>query len=95
MSVEWAVGQVRRRFDALDAARGGAVTPAAPLEILEQLLPLDANRRVESEAWLALVGNAHLGADLREQRREIDRLIRHVRGRVGNMQKSAVWCHMT
>ncbi|EIV92119.1 TetR/AcrR family transcriptional regulator [Frankia sp. QA3] len=77
-AVEWAVRQVRQRFDALDAARGGAVTPATPLEILEQLLPLDANRRVESEAWLTLVSNAHVGAQLREQRREVDGLIRYV-----------------
>jgi len=74
----WAVEQVRQRFDALDAARGGAITPGTPIEILEQLLPLDANRRVESEAWLALVGNAHVGAELRAQRHEIDGLIRHV-----------------
>lgn len=77
-AVEWAVGQVRQRFDALDAARGGAITEATPVEILEQLLPLDANRRVESEAWLALVSNAHIGAELRKQRREVDGLIRYV-----------------
>ncbi len=77
-ATKWAVDQVRQRFDALDANRGGAITEATPVEILEQLLPLDANRRVESEAWLALVSNAHIGAEMRRQRREVDGLIRYV-----------------
>jgi AcrR family transcriptional regulator len=51
-------------------------TPQALQEHLEQLLPLDAARRVESEVWFALVALARSDARVAQRRREIDDVIK-------------------
>lgn len=45
---------------------------------LEELLPLDPRRRVESEAWLALVTRAQQDRPMRTRRRRVDAMIRGV-----------------
>jgi AcrR family transcriptional regulator len=72
-AVDHTIGEVRRRIGRLDASGHGL----APLRsVLEELLPLDEPRRVESEAWFTLAVRAQTDADLRERRREVDGLIR-------------------
>ncbi|GAA1982014.1 TetR/AcrR family transcriptional regulator [Catenulispora subtropica] len=51
-------------------------TPAAIQQHLEQLLPLDTPRRIESEVWFALVTLAHTDARVAERRTQIDGMIR-------------------
>ncbi|GAA2024319.1 TetR/AcrR family transcriptional regulator [Catenulispora yoronensis] len=51
-------------------------TPETIQQHLEQLLPLDATRRIESEVWFALVTLAHSDARVAERRTQIDDMIR-------------------
>jgi len=77
-AVDHAIGEVRRRINGLDTSGPGL----APLRsLLEELLPLDEPRRVESDAWFTLAVRAQTDPELRERRREVDGLIRDaVRG---------------
>jgi AcrR family transcriptional regulator len=52
------------------------VTMEAIQEHLEQLLPLDGPRRVESEVWFALVALAHTDERVATRRTQIDDMIR-------------------
>jgi AcrR family transcriptional regulator len=52
------------------------VTTAAIQEHLEQLLPLDPPRRIESEVWFALVTLAHADGRVAARRTQIDDMIR-------------------
>lgn len=74
-AVDHAVRAVRERVEAANAAAGG-LSPEFVREHLEQLLPLDDERRPESEAWFALVVLAHRDAAAAERRAEVDGLIR-------------------
>jgi AcrR family transcriptional regulator len=72
-AVDHAIGEVRRRIDRLDTSGTGL----APLRsVLEEPLPLDEPRRVESDAWFTLAVRAQTDPELRERRREVDGLIR-------------------
>jgi AcrR family transcriptional regulator len=51
-------------------------TPEAIQEHLEQFLPLDAPRRLESEVWFALVTLAHTDPRAATRRTQIDDMIR-------------------
>jgi AcrR family transcriptional regulator len=77
-AVDHAIGEVRRRVDRIDTSGPGL----APLRsLLEELLPLDEQRRVESDAWFTLAVRAQTDPELRQRRREVDGLIRSaVRG---------------
>ncbi|MGW5351757.1 TetR/AcrR family transcriptional regulator [Streptomyces sp. NPDC004031] len=74
-AVDHAVAAVRERVAAANAAAGG-LSPEFVQAHLEQLLPLDDERRLESEAWFALVVLAHRDAAAAERRAEVDDLIR-------------------
>ncbi|NUP50190.1 MAG: TetR family transcriptional regulator [Catenulispora sp.] len=50
-------------------------TPEAIQEHLEQLLPLDATRRIESEVWFAVVALAHSDERAAVRRTQIDGMI--------------------
>lgn len=67
-AVDHAIEEVRGRIERLRDE--GAVA------VLEQLLPLDERRRVESDAWFALAVAAEADAGLRRRRGELDTLIR-------------------
>lgn len=75
-AVDHAIGEVRQRI-------GGLRTTglAALRSLLEELLPLDERRRVESEVWFVLAVRSQSDPELRDRRREVDGLIRDaVRG---------------
>ncbi|MFI0943149.1 TetR/AcrR family transcriptional regulator [Streptomyces sp. NPDC021020] len=74
-AVDHAVAAVRERIAAANAA-SGALSPEFVQAHLEQLLPLDDERRLESEAWFALVVLAHRDPAAAERRAEVDDLIR-------------------
>lgn len=74
-AVDHAVAEVRDRLAAHDP---GADDPAGLRRHLEELLPLDARRRVESEAWFALVTRAQQDPHLHQRRQQVDALIRGV-----------------
>jgi len=77
-AVDHAIGEVRRRVDRIDPS-GPGLSPLRSL--LEELLPLDEQRRVESDAWFTLAVRAQTDPELRQRRREVDGLIRSaVRG---------------
>lgn len=69
-AVDHAIEEVRGRIERLGNEG------AAPVALLEQLLPLDERRRVESDAWFALAVAAETDAGLRRRRGELDTLIR-------------------
>ena len=50
-------------------------TPEAIQEHLEQLLPLDATRRVESEVWFSLVALARSDARVARRRQDVDDMV--------------------
>ena len=75
-AVDHSIGEVRERIGRL--CRTGL---AAPRSLLEELLPLDERRRVESEVWFVLAVRSQTDPELRDRRREVDGLIRDaVRG---------------
>jgi AcrR family transcriptional regulator len=77
-AVDHAIEEVRGRIERLEASDAIAV--------LEELLPLDERRRVESDAWFSLAVAAETDAGLAERRRELDTLIRSaVRGVVAGL----------
>jgi AcrR family transcriptional regulator len=80
-AVDHAIDEVRHRTAAL--ATGDATGPDEPgralavvRAFLAQLLPLDEQRRVESEVWLELAVRALTDPELRERRRQVDGLVR-------------------
>lgn len=56
-AVDFVVESVRQRIGGAGAA-AGSLSPELVQDTLEQLLPLDDERRLESEAWFALVALA-------------------------------------
>ncbi|WP_433889591.1 TetR/AcrR family transcriptional regulator [Streptomyces sp. CA-111067] len=74
-AVDFVVASVRERIGRANAAAGD-LTPRFVQDHLEQLLPLDAERRLESEAWFALVVLAHRDPAAARRRAEVDDLIR-------------------
>ena len=78
-AVDLVVGMAQDRVRELHESGGEAPAPPtaeALQEHLEQLLPLDPPRRVESEVWFALVALARSDARLARRRQEIDDTIR-------------------
>lgn len=75
-AVDLVVGMAQERVRELHA--GGEATPTAETlqEHLEQLIPLDAARRVESEVWFSLVTLARSDLRLARRRQEVDEAIR-------------------
>lgn len=74
-AIDFVVDSVRQRIGAANAAVG-SLSPQLVQDHLEQLLPLDDERRLESEAWFALVTLAHRDASAAERRTEVDELVR-------------------
>jgi AcrR family transcriptional regulator len=72
-AMELVVDRVRERIGAVQP--GGDVR-AAVEHRLEQVLPLDAERRMEMEVWLAFWSRAQADAGLRAQRDETHRALR-------------------
>jgi AcrR family transcriptional regulator len=77
-AMELVVDRVGERIAALD---GGGDVRTAVEHRLEQVLPLDAERRMEMEVWLAFWSRAQADAGLRAQRDKTHRALRlFVRG---------------
>ena len=78
----FAMEQVAHRVGERIAALEAGGDPRATVErLLEQVLPLDAERRMEMEVWLAFWARAQADAGLRAQREETQRALRlFVRG---------------
>ncbi|MPY33694.1 TetR/AcrR family transcriptional regulator [Streptomyces adustus] len=74
-AIDFVVEAVRQRIRGANAA-AGSPSPELVRSHLEQLLPLDGERRLESEAWFALVALAHRDAAAARRRAEVDELIR-------------------
>lgn len=74
-AIDVVVESVRQRIGQINAA-SGALSPQLVQAHLEQLLPLDDERRLESEAWFALVALAHRDPSAAQRRAEVDDLIR-------------------
>lgn len=74
-AIDVVVESVRQRIGQINAA-SGAPSPQLVQAHLEQLLPLDDERRLESEAWFALVALAHRDPSAAQRRAEVDDLIR-------------------
>jgi AcrR family transcriptional regulator len=74
-AIDFVVESVRRRIGDANAA-AGTLTPQLVQDHLEQFLPLDDERRLESEAWFALVTLAHRDPAAAERRTHVDDLIR-------------------
>ena len=74
-AIDFVVDSVRQRIGNANAA-AGTLTPQLVQEHLEQLLPLDDERHLESEAWFALVALAHRDPAAAQRRTEVDDLIR-------------------
>ncbi|MEZ0108490.1 AcrR family transcriptional regulator [Catenulispora sp. EB89] len=75
-AVDLIVGMAQDRVRELHEGGGGVPTPEVLQEHLEQLLPLDPPRRVESEVWFSLVTLARSDVRLARRRQEIDDAIR-------------------
>jgi AcrR family transcriptional regulator len=68
------IERARARVEALELSSCG---PRQAVEmVLREVLPLDAERRVEAEVWLALAGRALVDPTLRALREESDDLLR-------------------
>ncbi|HEY3480106.1 MAG TPA: TetR family transcriptional regulator C-terminal domain-containing protein [Streptomyces sp.] len=76
-AVDLVVGLAQDRVRELYAGGEQVPTRDALQEHLEQLLPLDAARRVESEVWFALVSLARSDVRLARRRQEIDDTIKY------------------
>ena len=74
-AVDFVVEAVRQRIGAANEA-AGELSPALVQAHLENLLPLDDERRLESEAWFELVALAHRDPAAAQRRTEVDDLIR-------------------
>lgn len=74
-AIDFVVEAVRQRIGRVNAA-AGSLSPQLVRAHLEQLLPLDDDRRLESEAWFALVTLAHRDDSAARRRAEVDELIR-------------------
>lgn len=74
-AVDFVVEAVRKRISRTSAAVE-ALSPEFVRVHLEQLLPLDDERRLESEAWFALVVLAHRDPAAAQRRAEVDELVR-------------------
>ncbi|WP_329172480.1 TetR/AcrR family transcriptional regulator [Streptomyces sp. NBC_01477] len=74
-AVDFVVESVRQRIGGAGAA-AGSLSPELVQDTLEQLLPLDDERRLESEAWFALVALARRDPSAARRRAEVDELIR-------------------
>jgi AcrR family transcriptional regulator len=74
-AVDFVVEAVRRRIGAANVT-AGSLSPRVVQAHLEQLLPLDDERRLESEVWLALVALAHRDPAAAQRRAEVDELVR-------------------
>jgi AcrR family transcriptional regulator len=72
-AMQMVVERVEARVDALEP-------PADPREAVEsrlrELLPLDKERRVENEVWLAFAGRALVDPQLRARHEEVDQELR-------------------
>ncbi|MBS2535354.1 TetR family transcriptional regulator C-terminal domain-containing protein [Catenulispora sp. NF23] len=75
-AVDLIVGTVQDRVRELYDSGDRIPAPEALQMHLEQLLPLDPARRVESEVWFALVTLARSDARVARRRHEIDDVIR-------------------
>jgi len=75
-AVDLVVGMAQDRVRELHESGGDVPTPEALQQHLEQLLPLDPPRRVESEVWFSLVALARSDMRLARRRQEIDDSIR-------------------
>ncbi|WP_371794237.1 TetR/AcrR family transcriptional regulator [Streptomyces sp. NBC_01718] len=74
-AIDFVVESVRRRISQANAT-AGSLSPQLIQAHLEQLLPLDDQRRLESEAWFALVALARGDVSAAQRRTEVDELIR-------------------
>ncbi|WP_405669765.1 TetR family transcriptional regulator C-terminal domain-containing protein [Streptomyces sp. NBC_01527] len=74
-AIDFVVESVRQRISEANAA-AGSLSPELIQAHLEQLLPLDDERRLESEAWFALVVLARGDVSAAQRRNEVDELIR-------------------
>jgi AcrR family transcriptional regulator len=74
-AIDFVVESVRQRIGDANAA-AGSLSPQLVQAHLEQLLPLDAERHLESEAWFALVALSHRDPSAAQRRAEVDDLIR-------------------
>lgn len=74
-AIDFVVESVRQRISQANAA-AGSLSPQLIQAHLEQLLPLDDERRLESEAWFALVALARGDVSAAQRRTEVDELIR-------------------
>lgn len=73
-AIDFVVEAVRERIGRANAA-AGELSLQLVQDHLEQLLPLDDERRLESEAWFALVALAHRDPSAARRRTEVDDLI--------------------
>lgn len=72
----FAMGLVVDRVQARVARHGPAADPRAAVEtVLHELLPLDPDRRAETEVWLAFSGQALVDPVLRDLRARADGLL--------------------
>jgi AcrR family transcriptional regulator len=74
-AIDFVAEAVRQRIGQANAA-AASLSPQLVQDQLEQLLPLDDERRLESEAWFALVVLAHRDPAAAQRRTEVDDLIR-------------------
>lgn len=74
-AIDVVVESVRQRIGDANAT-AGPPSPQLVQAHLEQLLPLDDERRLESEVWFALVALAHRDAAAAQRRVEVDELVR-------------------
>lgn len=74
-AIDFVVEAVRQRIGDANLT-AGSLSPRLVQAHLEQLLPLDDERRLESEVWLALVALAHRDPAAAQRRAEVDELVR-------------------
>ena len=72
-AIDQALADIQDRVDRLDFSLIDRLTIQ---KLLEELLPLDATRRREADAWLALTSQSRIDPSLQMRRGELDQLIR-------------------